>query len=60
MHISSNKHIGSYAGGTYEYLEIKEYKECCCCRHFSDNWHEERFECLNVNRKDDGDCYEDF
>lgn len=49
--------IGCYAGGEYEYHDIKDYDMCCGCRHFSDNWHEERFECCNMNRKDD-DCYE--
>ena len=47
--------IGVDAGGEYEYVDIKDYDECCTCRYFSDNWHEERFECLNIDRDDD--CY---
>ena len=49
---------GCDSGGTYEYYDILDYDKCCTCAHFSDNWHEERFECLNKNRKKDGACYE--
>lgn len=51
--------MGCYAGGEYEYYDIKDYDTCCRCRYFSDNWHEERFECLNINRKENDDCYEE-
>lgn len=37
--------------------EIKDYKECCTCKHFCDDWHEERLWCESDNYDDD-DCYE--
>ena len=48
--------IGCDYGGKYEYHDIKDYDKCCTCKYFSDNWHEERFECLKPNNKED-DCY---
>ena len=37
--------------------EIKDYKVCCTCKHFCDDWHEERLWCESDNYDDD-DCYE--
>lgn len=37
--------------------EIKDYKECCTCKHFCDDWHKERLWCESDNYDDD-DCYE--
>lgn len=51
--------IGNYAGGTYKYNDIIDYDKCCTCRSFSDNWHEERFECLNKKQCDDLSCYKE-
>lgn len=33
--------------GEYVYYDIIDYKTCCTCEHFHDNWYEERFECCN-------------
>ena len=48
--------IGYDYYGYYEYHNIKDYDECCTCRHFYDNWYEERFECLSYTQNDN--CYE--
>lgn len=37
--------------------EIKDYKVCCTCKHFCDDWHEERLWCESDNYDND-DCYE--
>lgn len=33
--------------GEYIYYDIIDYKTCCMCEYFHDNWYEERFECYN-------------
>ena len=54
----NNLKTGCDFGGEYKYYDIIDYDKCCTCVHFSDNEYEERFECLNMNRKDDK-CYEE-
>ena len=43
--------VGSDFGGTYEYYAIKDFDTCSLCENFSDNWHEERFECHRNTEK---------
>ena len=45
--------IGTDRGGTYFFYDIIDYDCCCSCQYFSDNFQEERFECLNLKRTND-------
>mgnify|MGYP000888297175 CR=1 FL=1 len=40
------EHIGNNHYSTYKYYDIIDYENCCVCPYFSDNWREERLECL--------------
>lgn len=42
-----NEYIGNDAHGEYKYYDIIDYDTCCNCKHFSDNWRYERFECFS-------------
>jgi hypothetical protein len=44
--LERNEYTGSDHHGTYKYYDIIDYDNCCVCPYFSDNWREERFECL--------------
>ena len=44
--LERNEYTGSDHHGTYKYYDIIDYDNCCICPYFSDNWREERFECL--------------
>ena len=41
-----NEYVGCDGYDSYKYYNIIDYETCCTCPHFSDNWREERLECL--------------
>lgn len=42
----------------YRYSDIIDYEHCRFCKHYHDNWYEQRFECDNVDRYEGDYCFE--
>lgn len=45
-------------GGEYEYYDIINYKYCCTCKYFFEDFLSEQLECHKTDRVIDEDCFE--